>query len=64
MPKMLLDDGGEQHEEGRFEKFQRDALNAGVVVEYYLHPGETHRMVGEAGRLERVQEEKNFIFGE
>jgi len=64
MPKMLLDDGGEQHQEERFKQFQRDALNAGVVVEYYLHPGETHRMVGEAGRLERVQEEMRFIFEE
>ena len=64
MPKMLLDDGGEQHQEDRFKQFQRDALNAGVVVEYYLHPGETHRMVGEVGRVERVREEKRFIFEE
>jgi hypothetical protein len=64
MPKMLLDDGGEQHEEERFKRFQKDALNSGVVVEFYLHSGETHRMVGEAGRLERVQEEMRFIFEE
>jgi hypothetical protein len=64
MPKMLLDDGGEEHDEDRFKHLQKDALNAGVVVEYYLHPGETHRMVGEAGRLERVQEEMRFIFKE
>ena len=63
-PKMLLDDGGEQHQEDRFKRYQKDALNAGVVVEYYTHPGETHRMVGEVGRLERVREEMRFIFEE
>jgi hypothetical protein len=63
-PKMLLDDGGEQHQEERFKQFQKDALNSGVVVEYYLHPGETHRLVGRDARLERVREEMRFIFEE
>ena len=63
MPKMLLDDGGEQHEEGRFKQFQLDALDAGVVVGYYLHPGETHRMVGEAGGLERVRKKSTSSLG-
>ncbi len=63
-PEMLLDDGGEEHQEDRFKRFQRDALNSGVVVEYYLHPGETHRLVGRDARLERVREEMRFIFEE
>jgi hypothetical protein len=64
MPKMLLDDGGEQHQEESFKRFQKDSLNYGVVTEYYLHPGETHRFVGSISRLERVREEKHFIFEE
>jgi hypothetical protein len=63
-PKILLDDGGEEHQEDRFKQFQRDALNYGVVVEFYLHPGETHRLVGRDARLERVREEMRFIFEE
>lgn len=63
-PKVLLDDGGEQHRENGFRRFQRDGLNYGVVAEYYLHPGETHRFVGSTARLERVREEMRFIFEE
>jgi hypothetical protein len=63
-PKMLLDAGGEEHLEDRFKKYQKDALNFGVVVEFYTHPGETHRMVGAAPRLERARELKHFIFEE
>jgi len=63
-PKMLLDAGGEEHQEEHFKKYQRDALNSGVVVEFYTHPGETHRMVGTAPKLERARELKHFIFEE
>ena len=63
-PKMLLDAGGEEHEEDRFQRYQKGALNSGVVVEFYTHPGETHRFVGSVARLERVREEMRFIFEE
>jgi hypothetical protein len=63
-PKMLLDAGGEEHEENRFKKYQKDALNSGVVVEFYTHQGETHRMVGTGPKLERARELKHFIFEE
>ena len=63
-PKMLLDAGAEEHEDDRFQQYQLRALNWGVLVEYHTHPGETHRMVGSIGRLERVREEKHFIFEE
>jgi hypothetical protein len=63
-PKVLLDDGGAQHQEDRFEKYQLAGLGSGVVVEYYIHPGETHVMVGIDGKLGRVREEKRFIFDE
>lgn len=63
-PKMLLDAGGEEHDENRFKKIRKDCLNWGVVVEFYTHPGETHRMVGTAPKLERANELKHFIFEE
>ena len=62
MPKMLLDDGGEQNREDQFKRFQRESLNYGVMTEYYLHPGETHRFVGSTSRLDRLREEMRFIF--
>jgi hypothetical protein len=63
-PKILLDAGGEEHDEERFKNFQKDGKAWGVVVEYYTHPGETHRMVGAASKLERARELERFIFEE
>jgi hypothetical protein len=63
-PKMLIDAGGEEHEEGRFQKYQKESLNSGVVVEFYTHPGETHRTVGIIAKLQRARELKHFIFEE
>jgi len=63
-PKILLDAGGEEHQEEHFKQYQTNALNSGVVVEFYTHPGETHRMVGVAPKLERTRELKHFIFEE
>ena len=63
-PNMLLDAGQEEHDEDRFKEYQRNVLNSGVVVEFYTHPGETHRMVGSAPKLERARELKHFIFEE
>jgi len=36
----------------------------GVVVEFYTHPEETHRMVGVKPKMERTRELKHFIFEE
>jgi len=63
-PKILLDAGGEEHDEGRFKQFQTNALNSGLVVEFYTHPEETHRMVGVKPKMERTRELKHFIFEE
>ena len=63
-PKMLLDAGGEEHEEDRFKKYQKDALNSGVIVEFYTHLGETHRTVGIDAKLQRSRELMRFIFEE
>jgi concanavalin A-like lectin/glucanase superfamily protein len=63
-PKILLDAGGEEHREDYFKRFQKDALSFGAVAEFYTHPGETHRMVGIAPKLQRARELKHFIFEE
>jgi len=63
-PKILLDAGGEEHDEARFKQYQTNALNSGVVVEFFTHPGETHRMVGSAAKLERARLLTHFIFEE
>ncbi|HEY5043665.1 MAG TPA: hypothetical protein VIK53_16960, partial [Verrucomicrobiae bacterium] len=63
-PKILLDAGGEEHDEDRFNKYQKDALNSGVIVEFYTHPGETHRTVGIDAKLQRSKELMHFIFEE
>jgi hypothetical protein len=63
-PRILLDAGGEEHQEEHFKKYQRDVLAYGVVVECFTHPGETHRMVGSASKLERARILKHFIFEE
>jgi len=63
-PRMLLDAGGEEHDDDHFKKFQKDSLSFGVVVEFHKHPGETHRMVGALPKLERARELKHFVFEE
>ena len=63
-PKILLDAGGEEHLDDRFIKYQKDALNSGVIVEFYTHPGETHRTVGIDAKLQRSRELMRFIFEE
>ena len=56
--------GGDNINGDRLKQFQKEALNAGIVVEFYTHPGETHRMVGTTANLERARELKHFIFEE
>jgi hypothetical protein len=63
-PKILLDAGGEEHTEDRFKHYQTNALNSGVVVEYYTYPGETHRTVGTDAKMQRSRELMRFIFEE
>ncbi len=63
-PKIMLDTGGEEHAENRFKKYQQDALNSGVVVEFYTYPGENHQIVASANKLERTRHLAHFIFEE
>lgn len=63
-PKILICAGGEEHEDARFKKYQQDALQWGVSVEVHIAPGETHRFVGKAGKLQRAEAVMRFIFEE
>ena len=63
-PKILISAGGEEHEEGRLKKYQADGLKEGVVVEFLIHPGEGHHLVGNAAQLERTKAMMHFIFEE
>jgi hypothetical protein len=63
-PKILLNAGGAENLEDRFKKYQQEALAHGAVVEFFTHPGETHRMVGTDGKLARARILKRFIFEE
>jgi len=63
-PKILIVAGGQEAEEPRFQKYQRDALPAGVLVEYVIGAGETHRYVGKTAKRERAEAVERFIFEE
>ena len=63
-PKILISVGGEEHEEDRLEKYQQDALQWGVPVEYLIAPTEPHRFVGTAAKLARLEAINHFIFEE
>jgi hypothetical protein len=60
-PRMLLSAGGEEGEENRFKRFQADALKSGVLVDYIIHPGEGHHLVGNAAQLGRTTAMMRFI---
>jgi predicted esterase len=63
-PKILISSGSEEHQEARIKKYQADALNYGAVVEFIIHPGENHTLVGNAAQLSRTQAIMRFIFEE
>ena len=63
-PKILISSGSEEHQEARIKMYQADALNYGAVVEYIIHPGENHTLVGNAAQLSRTQAIMRFIFEE
>jgi hypothetical protein len=63
-PKILISAGSEEHEDERLKKYQLDALKSGVMVEYIIHPGEGHQLVGNAAWLERTRAITHFIYEE
>lgn len=63
-PKVLVSVGGEEQAEERLRKFQEDALRSGALVEFIIHPGETHRLFGKTAKLDRIRKMEQFIFEE
>jgi hypothetical protein len=63
-PRILISAGGEEQEEGRLNNFQQEALKSGAMVEYVIHPGEWHHIVGNAAQLERTKAILHFVFEE
>jgi len=63
-PKILISVGGDEDEDNRLKQYQRDSFNSGVIVEYVVHPGEGHHLVGDAAQLARTQAIMHFIFEE
>jgi hypothetical protein len=63
-PKVLISVGEEEHEVDRLKKYQETALESGVMVEYVIHPGEWHHIVGNAAQLERTKAILHFVFEE
>jgi hypothetical protein len=63
-PKILIVAGGQEREEQRFQKYQQDSLSAGVLVDYLIGAGETHRYVGKTAKRERAEAVEKFIFEE
>jgi hypothetical protein len=63
-PKIFISAGSEEHEEDHLKQYQQDALQSGALVEYLIAPTETHRFVGTAAKLARLQAINHFIFEE
>jgi hypothetical protein len=63
-PKILISAGGDENEEERLKKYQQDALKSGIMVEYVIHPGEGHHIVGNAAQLVRTEAIMKFIYEE
>jgi hypothetical protein len=63
-PRILISTGGDEREDDRFKQFQFEALKSGVIVDYVIHPGEGHHLVGNAAQLERTRAISHFMFDE
>ena len=63
-PRLLISAGAAENEEKRLEKFQSDALQSGVLVDYTIAPGEGHHFIGHAAQYQRTKDIARFIFEE
>jgi len=62
--KILISAGAEEGQEQFFKKYQTEALCSGVIVEYVIHAGENHHLIGNAAQFERSKAIMHFIFEE
>jgi hypothetical protein len=63
-PKILISIGSVGADEDDLKKFQQDAMQSGVIVEFIMHPDENHLLVGTDAYLARLQAISHFINGE
>jgi hypothetical protein len=63
-PRILISAGGDENQDYRIKKLQVNALNFGMMVDYIIHPGEGHHLVGNAAQLERTRAIMHFMFEE
>ncbi len=64
MPKMLISVGELERRETQLQAYQLKALNAGVLVDVVVAPGEKHHLVGNAAQRQRTRAMINHIFGD
>jgi hypothetical protein len=63
-PRITISAGAAENEEKRLEKYQADALQYGVLVDYTIAPGEGHHFIGNAAQYQRTKAITRFIFEE
>jgi hypothetical protein len=63
-PRLLISAGQLEQQEKRLEKFRADALRNGVLVDYLIHPGENHHLIGSVAQSQRTTAILRFIFEE
>ena len=63
-PRILISAGSEEHAEERLKNYQTKALQWGVIVDYWIAPGEAHRFIGKAAKQPRLQKVRQFVFEE
>ena len=63
-PKILICAGSEERAEERLKRYQSDALQWGVVVDYLIASVEAHRFIGKTAKQQRLQKVRQFIFEE
>jgi len=64
LPKILVSAGALEHREKQLKAFQLQALQAGVLVELAIAPGEKHHLVGNAAQRQRTRAMLEFIYGD
>jgi hypothetical protein len=62
VPKILISDGEEEHEQQRFKTYQESALRAGTLVNVVIHPDSTHYLITKVAMQQRIQAILNCIF--
>jgi hypothetical protein len=63
-PKILISVGSEERAAERLKRYQANALQWGVVVDYLIAPGEAHRFIGKTAKQQRLQKVSQFVFEE